>query len=1303
MKRRNRLTYCGLIALLIGLLMSAPAFCQWQQILLPGGAVGEDLCKVQVGNSDVVWAASMGSGLYRMAWSNSAYGDWSENIPGKGFLGVDAIYQGGTEYVLGAGTGFGAWYGYSTNGTISNWGRPGGDDYPHATSNDWRNARLHDAAFWFYGSSYATTPSNEYIVLLAANLTGYNRGIYKWDYSNFEFDRVDEASGGSRERGCSRIWRDYDNANILYVQGENPDLTVENPCTAMYRLKNSYNNMIFQPFDIAYMYGRSLPTPSSTYQTVQFYGMSQWKYDYDSNLYTYVLLKYHENSGGTLKYGIFATTVLPIIACQDSVEMYDVTRVLDNIDIDPVMTDNDLIRWQYDGKIVGRPYLNGQQVIKHRVWFTDPKKGALYYDEGVGGSPTQIVGSTDLTTTPTLRRWAPHAMIPDFQSHITANSDKMRLLDGTQHGGIFYMTHAATGDPTWSQMVNGLYGTQMRSINVFQSGGGPNVLVPTMNQGIKLYKESGWESIGHGVSPNIPATDPTFQKGITQARHWTADNSYDYWFNGGLYGEDFIGTNSVTHGGLYATKTANTLGDVVRIDFDNSANSNKYFVNRIKNGIEGSNQYLYIGTGFVGPENSFNHDVDHINIVNQYRNDGGWGWHRIYTSAEPNDPGLGILAVESDPLSGGHVVYVGRGNFYNWGVSYPYNIDYFARIDSLHYVANSTWDRSSVGNIYQASGTGYEKTSVYDISAIEDPSPSGNGKYLMFFGMGKMNAADDASAYWDQGTVYMRRWTGSIYENSPLYTYTHSTTTLDGIAWTKSPAGMSVEAFTFDGRPYLVALLSGVREVTSTNLYPIQTRVYLYDLINDHWTDLGMPLQYQDSDIYPQMFDVTVDQANGYDIYTTAYGRVLKLDFNAQSNMTSTNVWHWISFNQRDLQDSLKYMFGDQSKISEIKDMFRHSYKPNASPKVDQIGVWNWLQSYSVKTSSADTLRVLGVKIPSDTLITLYPAPQDSAWIYNGLAYLPDDTLNVNDAFLADSDYVLIVKNDQGQFWSPGDGPDFDMVPGEGYQIGVNDTLEYQYPVGQGSNSFTLPPGAKNQNQTVNSLTSSHFQYISCTGDYYAIYIDELMVNGEPPSTGDEVGVYTPQNLCVGAGVYEGAFPIKIAAWKDDPTTEVIDGYASGEMLSFKFFDASANVEIPLDMQMVGVYSGDQKGQPNNHFEQGYYARHALSGSYILPGSYRLAQNFPNPFNPATTVRYDLPYDSHVTLEIFDLAGRKVMTLVDGVQSAGFRAMRWEGKNQQGADLASGVYFCRIKAEATQQHFGKLDKFERTLKMVMVK
>jgi len=105
----------------------------------------------------------------------------------------------------------------------------------------------------------------------------------------------------------------------------------------------------------------------------------------------------------------------------------------------------------------------------------------------------------------------------------------------------------------------------------------------------------------------------------------------------------------------------------------------------------------------------------------------------------------------------------------------------------------------------------------------------------------------------------------------------------------------------------------------------------------------------------------------------------------------------------------------------------------------------------------------------------------------------------------------------------------------------------------------------------------------------------------------------------------------------------------------------------------------------------------ALNGSAVvdavLPTKFALMQNAPNPFNPTTNIAYDLPAPAHVRLEIFNVLGQRVRTLVDNNQPAGSQSVIWDGNDNSGTSVASGIYFYRISA----------GDFNATKKMMMLK
>jgi len=83
---------------------------------------------------------------------------------------------------------------------------------------------------------------------------------------------------------------------------------------------------------------------------------------------------------------------------------------------------------------------------------------------------------------------------------------------------------------------------------------------------------------------------------------------------------------------------------------------------------------------------------------------------------------------------------------------------------------------------------------------------------------------------------------------------------------------------------------------------------------------------------------------------------------------------------------------------------------------------------------------------------------------------------------------------------------------------------------------------------------------------------------------------------------------------------------------------------------------------------------------WSLPPDFSLKQNYPNPFNPTTTIEYNIPKRGYVKIEIFNLLGQKVRNLVDEYKSAGNYSVTWDGTDNGGNPLATGIYFCRFRA-----------------------
>ena len=90
-----------------------------------------------------------------------------------------------------------------------------------------------------------------------------------------------------------------------------------------------------------------------------------------------------------------------------------------------------------------------------------------------------------------------------------------------------------------------------------------------------------------------------------------------------------------------------------------------------------------------------------------------------------------------------------------------------------------------------------------------------------------------------------------------------------------------------------------------------------------------------------------------------------------------------------------------------------------------------------------------------------------------------------------------------------------------------------------------------------------------------------------------------------------------------------------------------------------------------------------VEAATATPTEYVLRQNFPNPFNPATTIRFAVPQRAHVTLAVFNMLGQQVATLVQGEQEAGYHEVQFDASG-----LASGMYLCRFQVRPLDSAIG---------------
>ncbi len=157
-------------------------------------------------------------------------------------------------------------------------------------------------------------------------------------------------------------------------------------------------------------------------------------------------------------------------------------------------------------------------------------------------------------------------------------------------------------------------------------------------------------------------------------------------------------------------------------------------------------------------------------------------------------------------------------------------------------------------------------------------------------------------------------------------------------------------------------------------------------------------------------------------------------------------------------------------------------------------------------------------------------------------------------------------------------------------------------------------------------------------------------------------------------------------------------------VLSWKVGEEMKGVKLAIEEKEVIVSGTGEARIPSP--ESRIVLKFAPSSQHELPRQFALYQNYPNPFNPATTIRYDLPKESHVRIVIYDALGQEVNEIVARDQEAGYQSILWEGTNARGNGVASGMYFYSIAARPVRGQAAAGDNattFTEVRKMLLVR
>jgi len=252
-----------------------------------------------------------------------------------------------------------------------------------------------------------------------------------------------------------------------------------------------------------------------------------------------------------------------------------------------------------------------------------------------------------------------------------------------------------------------------------------------------------------------------------------------------------------------------------------------------------------------------------------------------------------------------------------------------------------------------------------------------------------------------------------------------------------------------------------------------------------------------------------------------------------------------------------------------------------------------------------------------------------------------------------------------------------------------NNTNEL-YAVTSGTNTLAgelLTPGyfyAIEGTENVSQLTFSNFHYFNhYQGGLRQINTGDADMDGKP-----NLYLAGHYNEAVYDWEFVGDDPLSDSSFvehiifMDDTTDDFTSGTDQGKVRVAKLFSGDIDNDNHGDIVFTSAGFGSDK--PHIYFLEHDGSSELATDDIedIIPKSASLDQNYPNPFNPQTQFHYSLSKTENIYLAIYDLLGREIFTIHNGLQRAGNHNVQWTGVNNTGSFVPSGIYFCRLTSES---------------------
>ncbi len=350
--------------------------------------------------------------------------------------------------------------------------------------------------------------------------------------------------------------------------------------------------------------------------------------------------------------------------------------------------------------------------------------------------------------------------------------------------------------------------------------------------------------------------------------------------------------------------------------------------------------------------------------------------------------------------------------------------------------------------------------------------------------------------------------------------------------------------------------------------------------------------------------------------------------------------WNLVSLYVQPVEDRIAELMAPiRDRLVLVKDEDGRVYSPELG--IDQIGRWDWRRAYMIFLTEPTTWTVEGRTIPASATVEL-----EAGW--NWIPYWPTAPMSVAEALASLGAALVLVKDLEGRLFFPA----YEiytlqtLTPGQGYKVYVEQSTSLRYPAAGSSKRGAGEDGKEGSGTSLSSV---------------------LILKDLPE--GGHIQARTLQREVVGEGTVQAGKAV-IVVRGDEPLTEVREGAGMGEALELWWIGQDRDRRL----EVVTIVDALQQ-QPLSttlHFAPDQVWAVEVDG---VPIRFAVQPPYPHPVIDQAVITYQLPEATEVRLEVFDLLGRRVATLVDARQEAGVHRAIFDARH-----LAGGTYFYRLQA-----------------------